>query len=116
MIRLATVLDLPQVAVAENRVREDKVSALCMLFRRLASPVSLADLQLLFGWEESRVFIGDRVGRIAYRDGLRPLNGRLPLLGWLNGPLAAWGRAAHALPAGSMTPWSSAALLWLDEG
>ncbi|KIO28419.1 hypothetical protein M407DRAFT_182246 [Tulasnella calospora MUT 4182] len=51
---LAAVLDLPADVVAENGVREDRVTALAMLLRRLAYPARSSDVEMMFGWERSR--------------------------------------------------------------
>ncbi|KIJ47934.1 hypothetical protein M422DRAFT_98781, partial [Sphaerobolus stellatus SS14] len=52
---LVAVLDLPAVIVcSKSRIKEDRITALCMLLRRLASPTRLIDLEMQFGWEKSR--------------------------------------------------------------
>ncbi|KAF7371924.1 hypothetical protein MVEN_00050100 [Mycena venus] len=52
---LVDALNLPDVIYCEeNRICEDKITALCMLLRRLAYPCRLVDLEVEFGWETSR--------------------------------------------------------------
>ncbi|KIJ52003.1 hypothetical protein M422DRAFT_157204, partial [Sphaerobolus stellatus SS14] len=52
---LVDVLDLPAVIVcSKSRIKEDRITALCMLLRRLAFPSRLVDVEMQFGWEKSR--------------------------------------------------------------
>ncbi|KAF7334095.1 hypothetical protein MVEN_02315300 [Mycena venus] len=52
---LVDALDLPEIISDENHIQEDRVTALCMLLRRLAYPCRLVDMEREFGWEASRV-------------------------------------------------------------
>ncbi|KIJ34460.1 hypothetical protein M422DRAFT_182036, partial [Sphaerobolus stellatus SS14] len=38
----------------KSRNKEDRITALCMLLRRLAYPARLVDVEMQFGWEKSR--------------------------------------------------------------
>lgn len=49
------VLQLPDPVRADNRIIEDRRTALCMLLARLAYPNRLCDLALKFGWPIERV-------------------------------------------------------------
>ncbi|KAJ3534442.1 hypothetical protein NMY22_g6924 [Coprinellus aureogranulatus] len=52
---LAEVLELPTVIKCpQSKNEEDRVTALCMLLRRLSYPLRLADVELLLGWEKTR--------------------------------------------------------------
>lgn len=53
--RLATCLKIPDKVQSDNRIFEDKITALCMLLARLAWPNRLSDLNLKFGWKPERV-------------------------------------------------------------
>jgi len=53
--QLVDILDLPLwIQCPTTRVKEDRVTALCMLLRRLAYPTRFADVEMQFGWEKSR--------------------------------------------------------------
>ncbi|KDQ31559.1 hypothetical protein PLEOSDRAFT_166716 [Pleurotus ostreatus PC15] len=53
--QLVMHLDLPEsVRCPDSGAAEDRVTALCMLLRRLAYPIRLVDVELIFGWERSR--------------------------------------------------------------
>ncbi|RPA89084.1 hypothetical protein L873DRAFT_1894669 [Choiromyces venosus 120613-1] len=52
---LVEVLQLPNPIRANNRITEDRRTALCMLLARLAYPNHLCDLALKFGWPVERV-------------------------------------------------------------
>lgn len=55
MYQLADALDLPVVVkVNENQIKEPRITALCMLLRRLCYPSRLADIEMQFGWERTR--------------------------------------------------------------
>jgi hypothetical protein len=59
---LAEALDLPEaIECGENHIKEDRVTALCMLLRRLAYPCRLVDMEMEFGWEASRI---SRISRL----------------------------------------------------
>lgn len=76
--QLATVLDLPErIRCPTSRISEDRVTALCMLLRRLAYPSRLADVQMQFGWERTRfsrivnltaTFLQQRWGHLLFFD------------------------------------------------
>ncbi|KIJ48869.1 hypothetical protein M422DRAFT_162061, partial [Sphaerobolus stellatus SS14] len=52
---LIKVLDLPAfIKCPTSRIKEDRITALCMLLRRLAYPTRLTDVEMQFGWEKSR--------------------------------------------------------------
>lgn len=52
---MANVLDLPyEIKVEENGIKEPRVTALCMLLRRLSYPARLSDVEMQFGWEKTR--------------------------------------------------------------
>ena len=48
-------LQLPEIVIAENRIVEDRRTALCMLLARLAYPNRLSDLAMKFGWSVERI-------------------------------------------------------------
>jgi len=48
-------LQLPEMVSAENRIVEDRRTALCMLLARLAYPNRLGDLAMKFGWSVERI-------------------------------------------------------------
>ncbi|KIJ47401.1 hypothetical protein M422DRAFT_248788 [Sphaerobolus stellatus SS14] len=53
--KLVVVLDLPEViSCPKMRIKEDKLTAMCMLFKWLAYPSRLADISMQFGWRKSR--------------------------------------------------------------
>lgn len=52
---MAHCLRIPDQVKSDNRIVEDKITALCMLLARLAWPNRLADLHLKFGWKPERV-------------------------------------------------------------
>ncbi|KIJ55434.1 hypothetical protein M422DRAFT_240056 [Sphaerobolus stellatus SS14] len=53
--KLVVILDLPEViSCPKMRIKEDKLTAMCMLLKRLAYPSRLADISIQFGWQKSR--------------------------------------------------------------
>src|SRR4051794_10887805 len=52
---LAECVQLPEYIFGENRIKEDRITALCMTLARLAYPTRLADYHLMFGWRPERV-------------------------------------------------------------
>lgn len=53
--KLVVILDLPEIVKCpQSGVSEERVTALCMLLRRLAYPIRLGDVALFFGWESTR--------------------------------------------------------------
>ncbi|KAF7378307.1 DDE Tnp4 domain-containing protein [Mycena sanguinolenta] len=53
---LVEALDLPDVVECpQSGIKEDRVTALCMLLRRLAYPNRLVELEMQFGQEASRI-------------------------------------------------------------
>jgi hypothetical protein len=54
VVRLSEALQLPEYIYGDNRIKEEKLQALCMLLVRLAYPSRLSDLHLQFGWKPER--------------------------------------------------------------
>ncbi|KIJ51635.1 hypothetical protein M422DRAFT_243936 [Sphaerobolus stellatus SS14] len=53
--KLVVALDLPDViSCPKMRVKEDNITALCMLLRRLSYPSRLADISMQLGWQKTR--------------------------------------------------------------
>jgi len=53
--QLVHALRLPRRIIAANGIVEDNFTALCMVLARLAYPVRLSELQMMFGWKPERV-------------------------------------------------------------
>jgi hypothetical protein len=53
--QLVNVLDQPHlIKCSQSNIEEDRVTALCMLLRRLAYPTRLVDVEIQLGWERFR--------------------------------------------------------------
>lgn len=53
--QLVNTLDLPDIIKCEqSKIKEDRITALCMLLRRLAHPIRISDVEMQLGWERTR--------------------------------------------------------------
>jgi hypothetical protein len=66
LYELAGQLRLPDEFVLSNRIRVDRMVALCMTLRRLSYPTRLVDLEHFFGWPKSTIsmIVNDTINHI----------------------------------------------------